>query len=1245
MKEQSFFKENIVELSTSFNRSTNLELDFNDTERLGDIFISSKFAQGLTEVLHSVVESNSNQRVRVLSGSPGLGKSTFALFLGHLLNADSEKPEYQTIAKKIKSVEGKESKDLKTVYKKFQKESPHLMPVFLNGYMGNIEDAFIKALKNSLIRSLGGGETIFNDLNKANSKKQFSIITKWKKSYPSIYENYLNLLEVEGLDQKDFETSLKKGKSDAKEAFSRIHLEVTGGVEANTGSANAVSLYKDVIKEIKSAGYEGIFVIYDEFGKYLEKGIHTPSALNIQFLQDFAEYCDRSGENQCHLTLITHMSVSQYATQLPITVQKEWAKIEGRFSETSFYDRGSNYFKMISRVFIKPISETSPDLYKEALKKSNDFLKRVKGQGLEELITTAGAKEIIAECYPLHPLTIAFLPYLSQKVAQNERTMYTFLTRDEENSLKRFLELDVSGEEGEYSPLMPSHLYNYFSPLIAKDTGIGGSYKVSLIVEEALNNLDKNNHAAREILSAVALASVVKNNSYCPMTEDFIEAALSGEFSKSEIKKGFEELKKKKTLFFNKVLKQYELQQGSSIDINEEIETLKEIKLTSRDLVKIVKRYYGTDYIAPRRYNFKNSVTRFFKTDILSVEELKSGKYQNKPDYHKEDGLLYFVLPFNKDEYELAKGIISKEGSELVLFSLPKMFIECRKDIEELNAINSLYSNKELLSSSPLVRKELDRHKSVLLQAIKSLLNPFIGKFNLSSDLFYSKESMRVGLNHYSTLEKSLGEVFELAYNKSISFNSELINKHKVPGAVTLGRRLLIDSMIKNSESVKNTFNISGNGPEVAIFKSLNQKANLGYSKASHKLKIGKESQEISFFLENYKEILRSFSRGVKYDQLIDLLVAPPYGLRKGLIPLYVALFDQILEHPVNHYFDSEYIPHPDGDHYELLLKHPKLGKLHYAEVSKAKHNYLKMLAEVFEVDDQVSVSSVVTGILNWKKEIPDYSKISSSTSLEGKKFLIAIDSSKEPDRLVFTQIPEALGFKEITDKTKSAEIKTIQNALIKTKSHTIEIYQNLIRSLHSSLIEALGFLQTNCLGVKVTGVPKGANLAKIFQDNWANFNDRVRDHAFNKKTANFINRFKNFDNSKKSFFFVETMADVLTGTHPRYWDKEGESVFNLALERSLNEIEMVCEFLNDDFKGESAVAFINRESGKKEFLRLGVKSDLSSRQLQIREQVSGLLEELSTKERNNLLLDLLAAQKDKTGSVSVIKEYSTFVE
>ena len=84
-KTQITRRQKLIQLSDSYNRSTNLELDFKDSSKLKNIYLSSKFQEGLKEIFTSILEKNSNHRVRVLSGSPGLGKSTFALLVAQVI--------------------------------------------------------------------------------------------------------------------------------------------------------------------------------------------------------------------------------------------------------------------------------------------------------------------------------------------------------------------------------------------------------------------------------------------------------------------------------------------------------------------------------------------------------------------------------------------------------------------------------------------------------------------------------------------------------------------------------------------------------------------------------------------------------------------------------------------------------------------------------------------------------------------------------------------------------------------------------------------------------------------------------------------------------------------------------------------------------------------------------------------------------------------------------------------------------
>ena len=150
----------LIKLSSSYNRSTNLELDFKDSSRLKKIYLSLKFQTGLKEILNSVLEQNSSQRVRVLSGSPGLGKSTFALLVACMLSKKDPK--------KIKELIKTSTESLTRLYNFFQKaKNNRLLPVFINGYEGDIEQVFKNKLKTALIKS---GLSFKNSISRRSQK-------------------------------------------------------------------------------------------------------------------------------------------------------------------------------------------------------------------------------------------------------------------------------------------------------------------------------------------------------------------------------------------------------------------------------------------------------------------------------------------------------------------------------------------------------------------------------------------------------------------------------------------------------------------------------------------------------------------------------------------------------------------------------------------------------------------------------------------------------------------------------------------------------------------------------------------------------------------------------------------------------------------------------------------------------------------------------------------------------------------
>ena len=1191
----------LVQLFESYNRSTNLQLDFNDSNRLKNIYLSSKFQTGLRDVLKSILETNSNHRVRVLSGSPGLGKSTFALFAT------------QTVSKKypkiIKELLKSTDSPLKELFDKFQKsDDTKLLPVFINGYEGELGEVFIQKLCQSL--------------------KQWG--------------------------------------------FSK-------NLSPKNSSKNVLAFYQSAIDFLKKKGYGGIFVVYDEFGKYLERAIHNPDNLNIQFLQNFAEFCDRSGAHQCHLTLITHLSISQYAYQLPFHIQREWAKIEGRFSESAFYDKNFDYYKMIVSVFKKNITETAPILtrkYKTYIKK---YRLGFQAEAFFGFMNSKSAEQTLLDCFPLHPSVLSLLPHLSMKVAQNERTLYTFLTRDENYSLKSFLDERFKNEN---TLLMPYDLYQYFQPLIGKDVGIGGSYKIQIMVEEAWAKIDGKDEVSKQIISLMALCSVIKNTHFAPLTEEFIISCFNQTFSEKPIKKSLKMLRHKKVIFYNKRAKQYLLQEGSPVDIDEEIAKLKKTELTGKKLVQVLKRSFKPDFIVPKKYNLDQAITRFYRTELISVEELKNFVKNHKVDFYKEDGRVFYVIPFSYEEWVYAKLEIQKNLSSLVVFVLPNKFIECKKDIEELNAVDCLSSNKEIVSASPLVKKELDRHKDILLSSLRSLLRPLMGYMSLSVTVGYSTRAESnepkicwKEITHFKELQRFLSDLFEQEYRKYIRFNLEYVNRHRVSGAVTLGRKKFIDLLIdyKKDPSKNMQDLIKGHGPDYALFNIMKHLSGFKFNKEEKIYKVFSKS-DFEIFFREYKKILAEHSNGITGKELMDILVAPPYGLRLGVVPVFMALADLCLKQPVSHYFDSAYVKNLTGDHYDLLMKYPRKTAIHWTFISQKQQQFLDGLRKIFEAEDG-SIHSVISTLIKWRKTVPESTKLSSDLSQAGRKMLIQIDSSKQPDQLIFKGIPECFapsehhkvdfvqpvtsaksdktqldisakgvkGYNEVLSLTKAVkqEIEQVyKNLLLKIKqdlevfmiwADTLFIEQKSVKSLKTDFKEAKGatlggfsaskaeIKQANYGSSCERGSKKTSILLKtthlnqntghkssrgfkqgpsdLFIKDFQNILARIKSYPLSVGAGHFVGRALNFDSSNHLQYFLETMADVLTGSSPRHWDSKGYSKFNFALKKIKTEVELACEVANPCFKGQSVLAFIDRGADKKTFVKLGVSGIAKNKQ------------------------------------------------
>lgn len=103
-------------------------------------------------------------------------------------------------------------------------------------------------------------------------------------------------------------------------------------------------------------------------------------------------------------------------------------------------------------------------------------------------------QQVLEAAYPLHPVATLVLPMLCTRYAQNDRSLFTFLTRAEPYSFKKFLEeTTVETIEGDPLPtLKPDRVYDYF--IEAVGMGLASRPNLSRWVEVQLRCSSNNSN-------------------------------------------------------------------------------------------------------------------------------------------------------------------------------------------------------------------------------------------------------------------------------------------------------------------------------------------------------------------------------------------------------------------------------------------------------------------------------------------------------------------------------------------------------------------------------------------------------------------------------------------------------------------------------------------------------------------------------------------------------------------------------
>ncbi|UMZ74364.1 hypothetical protein [Natranaerofaba carboxydovora] len=1226
----------LVQTAEHFQRATNIYLDFNDASKLNNYIPSQKALSILEDVLNGTIN---NQRAHVIYGPYGVGKSILGVILINILTKNANN------CKELKRLEERIKKDFPASnYPKiieYLNNNTSYLPVILHGNTDDLQKEMLYSLKLSL--SKNGLEDI--KIPSAYEKVK-EVIELWKEQYENVYFDFINLLQDKGnMTIEEFYKKIDSFDEDSFNWFIKVYPELAAGAEFeyfNNGSV--VKTFKEVNKEIKQKGYDGIIIIHDEFGRFLENNLIKPSGEDMALLQDIAEECCNSSETEMHQVLLTHKTFGQYAYGLEEELEKEWRRIEGRFNLHHFTSDNDIFIRLLDEAIERPDEKLWSDFVEDNKEFFNSLYNR--SRTLEVFRNYSAdiiENKVVKGCFPLHPLTVYCLPKLSAKISQNERTLFTFLSSDDANSLKSFVK--NKSIENNKIPLVPIYqLYDYFEESIKADKGVGGSYKLWLKTENALGKVETENDLARKILKTIAVVNILNDPKLTASTSLLTTALSDGNLhdENKQITSQLQELRKKKLIFFRSVENKWEIIEGSDIDFEKEINEIIESKnIEEITLTEILQEYYPPPSVIPKKYNEDKGMIRFFEGVYLPVKELLESEQLINRKLEKEfkDGMVIYVLPKNSFELEKAKDYIEKNNNNRVVFALPNHPLDIFETLKELYALKFMKSDTSFLEEDPKAELELNLLMEDTVDRIKSVIGPVIDPDLGNVKWFNAGIDLEARSN--SELSREVSDVCENIFDQTPKLLHENLNKNNPSNMQLKALEKVIDGLLEKPAEPK--LGLKGYGPDVAIYRMMLEEPGIVVDKDEKEV-AEKNEDMVKPFEEIVDGSLRAILSGFR-EELVksrgevtnfkDILVTfrkEPYGLRRGVLPIFLALSLREFMPFVNiKYKEDDIWPIKGVDIVHMCFASEKYS-IKVEAITKEKSNFLEALnytleGYIYSEDYGYPPSIQETGyaLVRWFQSLPKFTRETKQLSDKGKKLRkIVRKVGTSPSEVLFE---EFLPFVKESQKNEDSDKTLGKNEFVDLINRLIEelngIYYELLLRIENEIYKTFSSSKTSS---------NNRNVLETVVNWWQGIeteNPDVEEYLFpdvyQQSLVEAIKKYnkKEIENSTE---VIMELAKKITGLNPVDWNDNTEKEFYEMLSRAKEGIEKEVSLEKEDSNELAEISIYLPDSGERKLTFK--KTELSSNANMLLENIKNTIEfggnSLSAAEKRSLVIEIV---------------------
>ena len=734
----------------------------------------------------------------------------------------------------------------------------------------------------------------------------------------------------------------------------------------------------DVIASLASVS--PVFLMIDEFGKNIEYFADGGSDGDLFLLQELAEMSGASRKIPLHMITMQHMAFGEYVAGTLGSRMKEWGKIQGRFEDIHF----SNSLEHTRAVLVSSLRASDGSMHR--------IMDWANSQS-DSAVNDAGVNidaELVASCYPLHPLVVEALPELCSRYGQNARTLLSFVLGGGPGTVSRFIDESVWSEDTKLPTMGIDALYDYF----ISDSGTtraGGTVSSRLVeIDTIIRDVQGLDGTRLVTLKAIGVLNLIGRSGRLRASIGMLRCVVG-----PDVEQDVDYLESRSLITYRQHADEYRIWHGTDVNIAAKLDAWRKVK-NDMPFHDIMKSAMSPEPVVAARHGIETGTVRIFKC-VFDAGNV---------DFENYDGVV----------------IYGNSDTPILEYDKPVAVSRCGDMSSLMTAAVEVFALRNVMKDDDVANDHVARSETgERLAAAEAVLTAEFGRaYGSGTAWAYRKDNKTC--QTYGTASSAASAACSVWYDSTPIIRNEMINRNDLTGQGATARNRLMAAIIEKWGSTEPWFD--GWSPERAVYDTM-----IRENEIHQKLKPPTKSTLHKPWSETLKK-LQGTGNAVELEDMYRVWKAPPFGMKNGTMPILALMMIMSKRDRIAIYEHGTYVPKLSAGLAERLAKNPNHFRIKWFKKTRSRKLLVSEASRNLRLDANSGMLGIVGYVVSVVRALPTYSR--RTKTLDKKTLAVrgAVQNAMEPDTLLFESIPRAMEMMPLGGRISDARIQSFSDGL-----------------------------------------------------------------------------------------------------------------------------------------------------------------------------------------------------------------------